>query len=93
MMTPHNITEYKKFAWCDVSIALSWFFRSKKGWSCSRVILIASQHYIIAMFHITYETKHVGRFHDEFIVIAQKYLTCYFLECGYANRMPISLKF
>ena len=29
-MTPHNITECKNFTLCTVSIALSWFLRSKK---------------------------------------------------------------
>ena len=71
----------------------------KEGWSCTRVILPASQHHVVPTFHLkqvgtwyTYgilnqiETKHMSCFHDEFIAITQNCLTCYFLECGYANR-------
>lgn len=71
----------------------------KEGWSCTRVILPASQHHVVPTFHLkqvgtwyTYgilnqiETKHMSCFHDELIAITQNCLTCYFLECGYANR-------
>ena len=51
IMTPHNTTECKNFTLCNVSIALSWFLRSKKvglapGLSCQHLNIMSYLRFI-----------------------------------------------